>query len=303
MAEEAPAGGGTPGLDMEALSKTLAPMINESINRTIGARLNRDSLGKLIEEKIGAVLGGDSLSKLVESAITKMVEDAPASEDPGTTATPPSGNSAGKGNGAGTKQDDPQIAELKKQLEAVRKAQQAAETKAAEKERALTQQAAQAKEQRLIAHARTELSKVLGGNDAMAAVLAKDLVKDRKWVDEGPDGSFVWNVAKTDGLGNPAVEAMAFAEGLKAWASTDEGKALVPARPHQVNMPPVGMPFPNGFPMDRSGALPSSFGAPNGQPRVTNPVAAQMAVDSAQYDQGFAAHLMQHATLTPVDKK
>jgi phosphomevalonate kinase len=213
VADEAPAGGGTPGLDMEAISK----LLDEKLNRIVGSRLNRDSLGKLLEEKVNAALGGEGLTKAIESALGKMVEETP--DEPSTTATPPSGNSAGKGNGAGKQQqDDPQIAELKKQLEAVRKAQQVAEAKAAEKERALTQQAAQAKEQRTIAHVRTELSKALGGNDAMAAVLAKDLVKDRKWVDEGPDGSFVWNVTKQDALGGTITEPIAFAEGLKAWA-------------------------------------------------------------------------------------
>jgi len=291
VADNAPAGGGTPGLDMEALSK----MINDTVSKAVGERLNRNTLDKLVGEKITAALGGESIGKAVEAAIAKMVEETPA-ETPSNGATQPASNPAGKGNGATQQpQDDPRLAEMMKRIADAEKRVAAAEKAAAEKDKAMAAQAAAAKQQKLLAHTRAELAKMIG-NDAQAEALAERLVEKRKWIDESPDGAIVWGVQDGEG----GIKPVPFHEGLKAWAGTDEGKSWIPVRPQQVRMPLAGMPFPT----DPSGVHPAAFGSRNGsQQPVGNPVLAAMAQDLAGSDAQFASHMMAHAAFIPPDTK
>ena len=219
--ENAPAGGGTPGLDIEAIGR----LLDEKLNRAIGSRLSRNTLDKLIGEKLEAALGGEGISKAVEAAIVKMVEATPAEPSPSTGTTSQQGNAAPPVAQAAP---DPKVGELEKQLKAMQK-QLAAEQSAA---RAAAEAA---KVARINGQLEAALMPHVGNSARMAKLIAKELAAT---VDEPAPGTLAWKRGDD--------EPVAFADGFKAWLGSPEAKELLPAQ--QRNIPPANfLGTPSGY--------------------------------------------------------
>lgn len=265
--DNAQAGGGTPGSGTQAaVSPAITPELQAQINNSINAALsNRDRrINKQLEELKATVtsgLTGEALTKAVEASILKMAGDDPGAgngqQAGGQSAQTQQGNPAQQGNGAGA-QDDPRYKELLKRLEESDKRTKALERSLAEKDKQSAAAIEEAKYARVSAHVKGEILKLVGRDNAgVADLLTKELVRDRKLVDEAEGGGFVWKSKVPDGAGGFYEDPKPFSEGLTAWKA-GEGKQFIPAQAPRL-------PNAGGYPFAPPGNQGGAGGNGNGQ--------------------------------------
>lgn len=250
----------TPGSGNGAVNAITPELRNELQKIVVGVL--KTHLPKQLKEALSPEAMQPLLQPIMEQSLLAMAQEG----TPEAQAEPTGGNSAAPAAPANA-QDDPRFAEIQRQIKAERERNDRLEL-AIKAEKAATEKAlGDAKNGRILSHARAELARALG-SEAAGAMAARDL-HGRQWFDEGEGGKIVWRTTGEDG----AAGTVSFDEGLKAWLGSPEGKQLVPARASQVGAPPVGMPWPqaSSVPPGQSPFHPGTV--------IKNPVLAQMGKD------------------------